>query len=154
MSDLTFYTDPARIPTSMAARVGRLLDLGGEGVTDISLARQVSAGLPTAAAAALGAVLGNARVIGPLIPEATYRRTVKAQKPLSRELSERLYEVGRVVDAVSRVYHGDKALVEAFLTRPHPLLDGDSPLEMASSSSAGADAVLNLVQGVEAGFVV
>ncbi|MEL6479672.1 MAG: antitoxin Xre/MbcA/ParS toxin-binding domain-containing protein [Pseudomonadota bacterium] len=154
MSDLTFYTDPAEIPASVAARVGRLLDLDGEGLTDISLARRISAGLPTGAATALGAVLGQGRVIGPLIPEATFRRTVKASKPLSRELSERLYEVGRVVDAVSRVYHGDKSLVEAFLTRPHPLLDGDSPLEMASSSSAGADAVLNLIQGVEAGFAV
>ena len=65
--------------------------------------------------------------------------------------SERLQEVSRVVDAVSRAYRGDQDAIEAFLNRPHPLLDGETPFDLARSSSAGAEAVLNLVCRAEAG---
>ena len=78
----------------------------------------------------------------------------KANKRLSRELSERLYEMGRVVDAVGRAYHGDRQAIDTFLNRPHPLLDGETPFDMARSSSAGADAVLNLVRRAEAGIAL
>lgn len=86
-----------------------------------------------------------------LVPEATLRRAKRARRPLSREHSERLYEVARVVDAVGRAFHGDRRRIDAFLDRPHPLLDGETPLELAASSSAGADAVLNLLRRAEAG---
>ena len=66
--------------------------------------------------------------------------------------SERLQEVDRVVDAVSRAYRGDQDAVEAFLNRPHPLLEGETPLDRARSGSAGAEAVLKLVQRAEAGI--
>ena len=92
--------------------------------------------------------------MGPVISEETLRRARKAGKALSRQLSERLYELGRVIDAVSRAYHGDQKALDAFLNAPHPLLEGDSPLEMAQSSSAGAEAVLNLVRRAEAGMSV
>ena len=69
-------------------------------------------------------------------------------------MGERLYEVGRVVDAVSRAYHGDTAAIVRFLNRPHQLLGGRTPLAMAQSSSAGADAVINLVRRADAGFAV
>ena len=68
--------------------------------------------------------------------------------------AERLYELGRVIDAVSRAYHGDQNALDAFLNAPHPLLDGDTPLVIAQSSSAGAEAVLNLVRRAEAGMPV
>ena len=71
--------------------------------------------------------------------------------PLSRELSERLYEIGRVVDAVSSAYRGDWEAIDKFLNRAHPLLEGETPFDMARSSSAGADAVLNLIRRAEAG---
>ena len=41
-----------------------------------------------------------------------------------------------------------------FLERPHPLLDGATPLDMARSCSAGAHAVLNLLRRAEAGVAV
>ncbi|HEY9567649.1 MAG TPA: antitoxin Xre/MbcA/ParS toxin-binding domain-containing protein, partial [Thalassobaculum sp.] len=84
-------------------------------------------------------------------PEATVRRAREARKPLSRAHSERLYDVARVLDAVGRAYHGDRGRIEAFLIRPHPLLDGETPLDLATSSSAGAEAVLNLIHRAEAG---
>ncbi len=149
---LQAYADPAGMPANEAMRVARLLAIDHPNVTsDVDLARRVSAGLQPQAATALGAVLGSNRVVGPVVPEATLRRVRKSRKPLSKELSERLYEVGRVVDAVSRAYHGDEGAIDSFLNRPHAMLEGESPFDMARSSSAGAEAVLNLLRRAEAG---
>ena len=151
--DIQAYADPADLPASEAARIARLLAIDEpDVVSDVQLARRVSRGLLPRAAAALAEVLGRSRVIGPVIPEATLRRVRKARKPLSRELSERLYEVGRVVDAVGRAYRGDREAIDTFLNRPHPLLDGETPFNMARSSSAGAEAVLSLIRRAEAGI--
>ena len=147
------YADPADLPASEAARVARLLAIDGPDVlSDVQLARRVAGGLFPKAAVALAEVLGRNRVVGPVVPEATLRRVRKAGKPLSRELSERLYEVGRVVDAVGRAYRGDRDAIDTFLNRPHPLLEGEAPFDMARSSSAGAEAVLNLIRRAEAGI--
>ena len=62
--------------------------------------------------------------------------------------------VAMLLDAVSRAYHGDRDAIEAFLGRPHPLLEGETPFDMARSSSAGAEAVLNLIRRAEAGVAV
>ena len=140
------------MPASEVSRVAMLLAIDEADIlSDVQLARIVSGGLLPASAIALAEVLGRSRVVGPVIPEATLRRVRKAGKALSRQLSERLYEVGRVVDAVSRAYHGDREAIEAFLNRAHPLLDGETPFDMARSSSAGAEAVLNLIRRAEAG---
>ncbi|HEV7229614.1 antitoxin Xre/MbcA/ParS toxin-binding domain-containing protein [Brevundimonas sp.] len=155
MTALDIYSEPQTLPSGDAARIGRLLGLDdGPALNDVTLADRVASGLRPASAAALGDVIGMPQVIGRVIPEATLRRARKARKPLSREMSERLYEVGRVVDAVGRAYHGDAALVSRFLGDPHPLLGGRTPLDMARSSSAGADAVINLVRRASAGFAV
>ena len=58
----------------------------------------------------------------------------------------------RVVDAVNRVYRGNRDVIDAFLSRPHPLLEGETPFDMARSGSAGAEAVLNLIRRAEAGI--
>ncbi|GAW42037.1 hypothetical protein SH203_02450 [Brevundimonas sp. SH203] len=155
MTALDLYAQPAALPASDAARIGRLLGLKEDkALDDVTLADQVSRGLNPTSAAALGQVIGMPSVLGKLIPEATLRRARTSRKPLSREMSERLYEVSRVVDAVSRTYHGDTAAIVRFLNRPHQLLGGRTPLAMAQSSSAGADAVINLVRRADAGFAV
>ena len=151
--NLQAYADPADMPASEAARVARLLAIDRPDLlSDVQLARRVSGGLAPRAAAALAEVLGRKRVVGPVVPEATLRRVRKAGKSLSRELSERLYEVGRVVDALGRAYHGDREAIDTFLNRPHPLLEGATPFDMARSSSAGTEAVLNLIRRAEAGI--
>lgn len=151
MSAVESYADPGRLPTGEAARFARLLKLrDADSFTDVRLARSVAAGLPVSAVAAVAGMLAGAAT-GRLVPEATVRRARQARKPLSREHSERLYDVARVVDAVGRAYHGDRARIDGFLNRPHPLLEGETPLDLAVSSSAGADAVLNLVRRAEAG---
>ena len=151
--NLQAYANPAEMPASEAMRVGRLLALDRpDRLSDVQLARRVAGGLPSQAAIALAEALGRKRVVGPVVPEATLRRARKAKSRLSRQLSERLYEVGRVVDAVGRAYRGDGDAIEAFLNRPHPLLEGETPFDLARSSSAGAEAVLNLMRRAEAGI--
>ena len=151
--DLQAYADPAKLPATAAARVAILLEIDRpDAVSDVQLALRVSKGLRPQSANALAKLLGTKHVIGPVIPEATLRRARRSGKALSREHSERLYEVGRVVDAVSRVYHGNRSAIETFLSRAHPLLEGTVPLDLARSSSAGAEAVLNLIRRAEAGI--
>jgi len=149
------YDDPSKLPASEAMRVAALLEMETTGeVSDVQLALRVSKGLRARSAHALARLLGTNRVVGPVIPEATLRRARRAGKSLSREHSERLYEVGRVLDAVSCAFHGDGNAIEAFLNRPHPLLEDSTPLDLARSSSAGADAVVSLIRRAEAGMAV
>lgn len=156
MASLEMYAEPSALPGSAAGRIGMLLGLARpeRQIDDVGLADLVTKGLPVDASDALSALIGRAQVVGPLIPEATLRRARTARKPLSREMSERLYEVSRVVDAVSRIYRGDRQAIVRFLGTPHKLLGGRTPLAMAQSSSAGADAVLNLLRRADAGFAV
>lgn len=153
MEALDIYADPAGLAGSEAGRIGRLLGLASQApLDDISLADRISEGLTPASADALGRVLGRNTVIGGIVPEATLRRARKNRRTLSREMSERLYEISRVVDAVGRTFHGDRQAIDRFLNMPHALLSGRTPLELARSSSAGADAVIKLLRRAEAGF--
>jgi putative toxin-antitoxin system antitoxin component (TIGR02293 family) len=99
-------------------------------------------------------ILGRGTVIGRIVPEATFRRHKSNRKVLSRAMSERLYEVGRVVVVAEAAYRGDSEGARRFLVRPHPLLDGRTPLDLAIASSAGADAVINLLHKADAGFAI
>ena len=109
-----------KMPASEVVRVARLLAIDGSDLlSDVQLARRVSDGLLPRAAMALAEALGRTRVVGPVVPEATLRRVRKSGRSLSRELSERLYEVGRVVDVVSRACRGDREAIDTFLDRPH-----------------------------------
>ena len=142
-------------PRSSAVRIGALLGLKrAEELDDLSLADRVAKGLAPSAAVAIARVLGAERVVGPIVPEATLRRARVGRRSLSREHSERLYEIGRVLDELARVYHGDVASIVGFLTQPHPLLDGRTPFDLARSSSAGSDAVLRLIERADAGVPV
>ena len=142
---------PLNEPTRLARLMG--LDDAGE-LDDVELARRVADGLPTTVVIAFARILGRSKVIGLMVPEATYRRLSKRGRPLPREHSERIYELGRVLDALARVYHGNLENILGFLDDPHMLLGGETPFDMARSSSAGAEAVLNLVLRAEAGMPV
>lgn len=149
------YGDPASSVCNEATCLARLMSLDvGPDFDDVALAQQVANGLPTSVVSALGNALGRANIIGPVVPEATYRRLNKACIPLPREHSERIYEVARVIDAVASAFRGDAMAVARFLDTPHPLLRGNAPFDLARASSAGADAVLNLVHRAEAGVAV
>ncbi len=151
---LESYATPTDLPLTETGRVATLLGIEGEVLTDVQLADRVGGGLHPDAASVLVDVLGRMNVVGPVIPEATLRRARNAGKPLSREMSERLYELVRVVDVLSRAYHGERELIEGFLTNRHPLLENRTPLEVACSGAAGARAVLKLIRRAQAGIPV
>ncbi len=149
------YANLEALPASAPRRIARLLEIEGADIqSEVQLAQCIGAGLLPGAVTALTEVLGRNRVVGPVISEATFRRALKGNKRLSRKMSERLYEVGRVVDAVGRAYHGDREAIDTFLNRPHPLLDGQTPFDMARSNAAGADAVLTLLRRAEASIAL
>ena len=152
---LEAYADPTMPLAGEPSRLARLMALQKPDRFDgVALAREVANGLPTTVVVAFARILGRSKVIGLMVPEATYRRLCKQGKPLPREHSERIYEVGRVVDTLGRIYHGDLDAVLDFLYSPHPLLRGETPFDLARSSSAGSDAVLNFLWGAEAGVPV
>lgn len=152
MIDFSTYADPGSLPANESLRVARLLSL--EVSDTLGLARSVSAGLSVNSADGLASLLGVGRIVGSVIPEATLRRSRSSNKPLSREHSERLYEISRVTDLCGQIFHGDRQKIEAFLHRSHALLEGVTPFDMARSSSAGANAVIVLLQQLDAGVAV
>lgn len=152
---LDTYKGRADLPRSEAARLGDLLGIEDAAVlSDLELARRVGGGLHPDAATVLTEILGRANVVGPVIPEATLRRARNEGKPLSREMSERLYELSRIVEALSRSYKGDREGIMAYLTARHPLLEGQRALDVACSSSAGARHVLELIHRAQDGIPV
>ena len=142
-------------PFNEPTRLARLMGLQDSAeLDDVELAHRAANGLPTSVVIAFARILGRSKVIGPMVPDATYRRLAKRGKPLPREHSERIYEVGRVLDALACVYHGDLDKILGFLDHPHMVLGGERPFDLARSSSAGAETVLNLVLRAEAGMPV
>ena len=155
MFPLLRYTTSRDRPATEAAGIIAMLGVERQVNADpLALADAIAEGLAPEAADALAMILGRAAVVGPVIPEATLRRKRLAGERLPREMSERLYEIGRVLDAAARVWHGDADAIGRFLNRPHPLLNGRTPLDVARTSSAGADAVIDLVRRADAGFAV
>jgi putative toxin-antitoxin system antitoxin component (TIGR02293 family) len=154
VSKLAEYRDPAFLALAPARRVGLLLGLSHDASrSELALAAEVAQGLPAETIDHLIDLLGHSAVIGPLVPKTSFRR-VTSKARLSRDLGDRIIGVTRVVDAVARLYHGDRDRMLNFLTGPHMMLDGRSALDLASSSVTGAMAVLELVEQVEAGFPV
>ncbi len=120
-------------------------------IDDIGLANQVWNGLSVDAADSLANLIGRMHMVGPPVPKAVPRHARKTGK-LSRQVSGRLYTVGRTVDVVARTHHGDKVAIVRFLEKKHRPLDRRTPLKMARAGSAGADAVINMLRRPEAGF--
>jgi putative toxin-antitoxin system antitoxin component (TIGR02293 family) len=77
---------------------------------------------------------------GLIVSEATLKRYRKARKPLNPAQSERLARLAEVWTAAMDVYR-DEDSARMFLRRPHQLLHGRTPLNIAAESSAGARSV-------------
>jgi putative toxin-antitoxin system antitoxin component (TIGR02293 family) len=167
--ELVMAQPQAKSSEPQAVRIARLMGLAdADAMTDAKLARVVCVGVPVTAIRAkpLGRGLkkdasqisgltatrlpkGSVVVVGSVL-----NTKAIASKILSREESERLYEISRVMDAALRAFDNDRTVAEAFLSRPHPLLDGEVPLELAQVSSAGADAVVALIGRAVAGVAI
>lgn len=136
----------------------QLLGLRGGGHSPLDIAKAVEKGIPVQSAQKIADVLfpeGGRNAVEQLVSRATLARLKKGQaKRFSKETSENLYSLIKVVSAAVDLYHGDTEKAQRFLTRPHPLLGGESPFEMARKSNAGADVVMNLLRQIRAGVYV
>ena len=86
--------------------------------------------------------------------KSTLRRAKKGKCALTKEPSERIYDVSRVIDQAAKTFRGDGAAVARFLNRPNPILEGRTPFEVARSSSPGAEVVVKLLRKARDGVAV
>jgi putative toxin-antitoxin system antitoxin component (TIGR02293 family) len=141
---------------SAANRTAKILGLRNwEKIGDVDLADRVSEGLPTRSVqdAFESVSLNNPRYMHLVIPKSSLAKK-QSEKRLSKAQSERLVSVSRVFSEALRLYKADADKARRFLETPHPLIAGRTPLDLASGSNAGADAVLRLLEKAEAGVSV
>lgn len=124
-------------------------------MTDLDLVEQVERGLPTRTIEViLARVDPESRwmKVSDVIPKATYYRL--KGKSLSREQSERVFWLAKVLCETMRVYHGDHEQALLFLVTRNAFLGMRSPYERAKESVSGADLVLELLDQAAAGIAV
>ena len=121
--------------------------------TWVDLDRLVQAGLPKRSLQ-----LVARRVVEPgtpanrfvyrVVPAATFKRRTR----LSTRESERTERLARIVALAESLWE-DRSDARAFLNRPHPLLGGDAPLNVAQTE-LGARRVERLLYDVEHGLAL
>ncbi len=113
----------------------------------LGMARLVEAGLPlTALDRMVRAIAPNdANFVATIVPKATLsRRRAAMAGTLSAEESNKVARLAKVWAMAMRVW-GNEADARTFLSRPHPMLEGRPPRDVAVASDPGADAVMNII---------
>jgi putative toxin-antitoxin system antitoxin component (TIGR02293 family) len=83
--------------------------------------------------------------IANIVPKATLsRRRASESGRLSIEEGNKVARLAKVWAMAMRVWD-DQASAQEFLRRPHPMLDGRAPRDVAVASDPGADAVINVM---------
>lgn len=116
------------------------------GYTVLRFSQKIARGLP------LRSVEHVHKIVAPryrgfstlVITKQTLVRRRKKGEPLSRTESERLARIARVWSMAKGVYK-DEELTRTFLMRPHQLLEGRVPLEVAAENEYGAEAVVEIL---------
>lgn len=140
---------------SLAATPEELLGVRSTEQPRLALATSIERGMPVAAVERIAAVVapGDPRFLFRLLPKATLERRRRTKQPLSQPEGERLARLAKVFGFATEVF-GDVERARAFLGRPHPMLDGRQPLEVAISTGPGADAVINILGRARYGAAV
>jgi putative toxin-antitoxin system antitoxin component (TIGR02293 family) len=115
--------------------------------TLVDIARRVERGLPLAALERVVARVapGDKAFETNIVPKATLsRRRASEGGSLSAEESNKVARLAKVFAMALSVWDDEDAARE-FLRRPHPMLDGRAPRDVALGSDPGADAVVNLI---------
>ena len=139
-----------------ALQIAEIIGVRAKRMDDLALIGEVEKGLP------LLSVERLARHIDPadktfahgIVSRASLHRLRQQGKPLSRELSERVFAIARVFAEAKQTWGGDEDAVRRFLARPHPLLGMRTPYDLARGSSAGAELVVQLLGQARAGVAV
>lgn len=79
-----------------------------------------------------------------IVPASTLKHRRQQNKPLSPEESARVQRVARAWTAAMDVYQREDMAGE-FLTRPHPMLDRQKPLDVALCNTPGLEATETLL---------
>lgn len=120
------------------------------------LTERVSQGLPKAALdrvlvhAAAGDAAERRKLLLRVIPLATYKRR---RQMLKLDESERTERLARVIAAAEYVWDEDKEGAHEFLTSPHPMLDGQRPIDTAMTDLGAReveDILTRLIHGIAA----
>jgi len=123
-------------------------------MSDLRLVESVEKGLPTSSAVKLVQRIdptGQFLHVTDIIPKSTYHRRVKNKQPLTKEESEKVFGLSKVILEAMRQFHGDSKLASHFLLKEHPMLGKRTPMDLAKDSTAGAELVLKLLAQAEAG---
>ena len=145
-------------PLGDAAQIAQIMGLPSwRKMNSLSLVDQIEQGLP------LRAVECVARVMAPDDPQAKFtllsrstwsRLQKRPQRHLTREASERVHGIARVLLEARRLWADDESAMVRFLNRPHLLLGGRTPLDVARESTTGADLVVRIIGEARAGVAV
>ena len=145
-------------PLGDAAEIARLMGLPSwRRMSSLSLVDQIERGLPPQAAERVAQVMapGNPRAKYTLLSRSTWSRLRKRPRlRLTREASERVHRIARVLLEARRLWADDDSAMVRFLNRPHLLLGGRTPLDAARESTAGADLVVRIIGQARAGVAV
>ena len=79
-----------------------------------------------------------------IVPSATYDRYKKSGKHLGPEISQKVARLALVVHTACEIFQ-DTRKARDFLNRPHPLLKGKAPIELALTNESGARAVNDIM---------
>lgn len=141
--------EPVQIATMLGLR-------NPDTYTPMKLASAVEAGIPADAAKRAVHKLdptGSFVDIHQIVPKSTLARRVADKAKLDKDETTAVVQVVRVLLAADRLY-GNRGEALDFLARPHALLEMRTPIEVAISTSVGAEVVLDLIASAEAGTAV
>jgi len=141
-------------PVAIAALLGLRT---AEAYSALRLAEAVENGVPPASLArALKRIDPANRIVVPtdIVSRATLARLKARQASLSPAAGERVIGVLKVYLAALKAFGRDSEAALDFLGRRHALLAGKRPIDVATASTVGADAVLDLIAAADAGFAV
>ena len=156
-------TDRARAgdttePLGDAAEIARLMGLRSwRKMNSLSLVDQIAQGLPLQAAERVAQIMApdDPGAKFTLLSRSTWSRLQKRPRQLlTRDASERIHGVARVLLEARRLWAGDESAMVRFLNRPHLLMGGRTPLDVARESTAGADLVVRIIGEARAGVAV
>lgn len=119
--------------------------------SSIGLISRIDDGLPTEAVERIAKLLAPADAAFKyrLIPRATYERR-KATRILSAEEGTLLARLARIWGLAVEVWQ-DEEEARAFLFRPHPMVEDRRPIDLVIQSEFGAEAVLDVLNGLKYG---
>lgn len=143
--------------TSGEPGIGALLGFKSpEDIGDFDLVKRVEAGISPAAVGRVARRIlpDDATLMHRIVPKTTLERRRRTKTPLTKDESETVVSLARVAMAAEKVFQGDSSKAQRFLTRPHPLLDRRTPIDVAIGSTLGAELVIEMLESSAAGVAI